>query len=315
MKKLIMNRGIIIAIIIFIAVGTYAQQTAMYSQYFFNNYAYNPAVGGTQNTVDVSSNHRYQWVGLTDAPRTYTLTVQGPTKNRKMGIGAKLFTDHVGPTRQTGLQFSYSYIFKINEKIRLSLALSAGILEWKVDAHKINLYSAGDQVLVNSVMRTLVPDASFGFHLFHDNWYFGASAPNLLQSKLTFSNTQNTNQSRQEAHLYVNGGYRFQLSDDFQLEPGVMVKYVNPAPIQFDPMLRLIWKDQLWIGGVYRTMDAASAMIGFNYAKNLAIGYSYDFTMTNLRNYSSGTHELMLSVKFVKKQSFKGSKNDKASFE
>jgi len=146
-------------------------------------------------------------------------------------------------------------------------------------------------------------------------WYFGASAPNLIQSILSFENAQNTNQSRQEAHLYVNGGYKFQVGDYFQIEPGLIVKYVSPAPIQFDPMLRLIWKEQLWIGGTYRTMDAASAMIGFNYKKNLAIGYSYDFTMSNLRNYSAGTHELMLSVKFIKKQSFKGSKNDKGSFE
>ncbi len=310
-----MNKSLIFTILLLIGCSAYAQQTAMYSQYFFNNYAYNPAIGGTQKTVDVSSNHRYQWVGLTDAPRTYTLTVNGPTKNKKMGIGAKLFTDHVGPTRQTGLQFSYSYIFNVSEKVKLSLGLSAGILEWKVDGHKINLYSAGDQVLVNAVMRTLVPDAAFGFHLFHDKWYIGASAQNLLQSKLTFTNTQNTNQSKQEDHYYINGGYRFQLGDDFQIEPGLIVKYVTPAPIQFDPMLRFIWKEQFWIGGVYRTMDAASAMIGFNYKKNLAIGYSYDFTMSNLRNYSSGTHELMLSVKFIKKQSFKGSKNDKASFE
>lgn len=301
-----------------------AQQVPMYSQYFFNNYAYNPAVGGTTNTVNVTSNHRYQWVGLQDAPRTYTLTVEGPTKNLKMGLGAFLFTDHVGPTRRTGLQFSYSYILNVTSKIKLSLGLSAGILEWKLDGHKVHLYSAGDQVLVNSVMRSLLPDASFGFHLFHDKWYFGASAPNLLQNKLKFDNGAYTGLSRLEDHYYINGGYKFDIGDDFQIEPGMMIKFVTPAPIQVDPMVRLIWREQLWIGGVYRAMfgidglasNAASAMIGFTYNKNLKIGYSYDFTMSNLNNYSNGTHELMLGVKFVKAQSFKSSKfDDKGSFE
>lgn len=295
---------------------SFGQQVPMYSQYFFNNYAYNPAIGGTQPTVDVASNHRYQWVGLQDAPRTYTLTVQGPTKSQKMGLGAFLFTDHVGPTRRTGLHFSYSYIFKVTKDIKLSLGLSAGALEWKLDGQKIHLYSAGDQVLVNSVMRTVVPDASFGFHLFHDKWYFGASAPNLLQNKLKFKNSLYTGQSKLEDHYYVNGGYKFDLNDDFQIEPGMIVKFVSPVPIQFDVMARLIWKKQLWLGAVYRTMDAASAMIGFTYNQNLQIGYSYDFTTSNLRNYSSGTHELMIGVKFVKSQSFKSSKNDeKGSFE
>lgn len=300
----------------FLLIGSYtfSQQIPMYSQFFFNNYAYNPAIGGTQKTVDVSSNHRYQWVGLTDAPRTYTLSVNGPTKNNKMGIGGLLFTDHVGPTRRTGIQFSYSYIFKINEKIKLSLGLSAGILEWKVDAHKITLYSAADPVLVNSVMRTIVPDATFGLHLFHDKWYFGASAPNLLQSKLRFDNSQNTGLSRLEDHYYINGGYKFDLTDDFQLEPGLIIKYIDPVPVQLDVMTRLIWKKQLWIGAVYRTMDAASAMIGYTYNNNLSLGYSYDFTTSNLRNYSTGTHEIMLSVKFVKAQSFDSKKGDKSRY-
>lgn len=309
-----MNKNIIIALFLLIGSYTFSQQIPMYSQFFFNNYAYNPAIGGTQKTVDVSSNHRYQWVGLTDAPRTYTLSVNGPTKNNKMGIGGLLFTDHVGPTRRTGIQFSYSYIFKINEKIKLSLGLSAGVLEWKVDGHKITLYSASDPVLVNSVMRTIVPDASFGFHLFDDKWYFGASAPNLLQSKLRFENSQNTGRSRLEDHYYINGGYKFDLTEDVQLEPGLIIKYIDPVPVQLDVMARLIWRKQFWIGAVYRTMDAASAMIGYTYNNNLSLGYSYDFTTSNLRNYSTGTHELMLSVKFVKAQSFDSKKDDKGRY-
>jgi type IX secretion system PorP/SprF family membrane protein len=286
----------------------HSQQLPMYSQYYFNEYAYNPAAAGTIDYVDVRSNHRYQWVGLTDAPRTYTLSVYGPTKNKKMGLGMFLFTDHVGPTRRTGLQFSYSYLFNITKKIKLSMALSGGILEWKLDAHKINLYSSADQVLVNSVMRTLVPDATFATYMFHDNWYFGISAPNILQSTLRFDNTLNTGRSQLNSHYYVHGGYRFNLNDDFQLEPGLILKYVNPAPLQVDIMARLIWKKQIWLGGAYRTMDATSLMIGYTHRENLSFGYSYDITMSNLQHYSTGTHELMLAVRFVREKSFESTK-------
>ena len=83
-----------------------------------------------------------------------------------------------------------------------------------------------------------------------------------------------------------------------------MVKFVSPAPIQLDLMSRIVWKKQLWLGVAYRTMDAASAMIGYVFKQNLLLGYSYDFTTSNLRNYSSGTHELMIGVRFVRNQTF-----------
>ena len=284
--------------------SSYGQQLPIYSQYLLNDYAYNPAIAGSKPYFDVKSNHRYQWVGITDSPRTYTLSINGPTNNRKMGLGGFLYTDHVGPTRRTGFQFSYAYHFNLSDDIRLSLSVSAGLIEWKLDAHKVELYDPSDQVIVNSVMRTIAPDAKFGFLIYHDNWFFGGAAPNLIRSQLNFSNSLNTGLSRLENHFYFHGGYQFNLNEDFTLEPSCMIKFVSPAPVQLDLMSRIMWKKQLWLGLAYRTMDAASAMIGYLFKQNLLLGYSYDFTTSNLRNYSSGTHELMIGVRFVRNQTF-----------
>ena len=145
------------------------QQIPIYSQFFMNKYVNNSSFAGVNKKFSVSSNHRYQWVGITDAPRTYTLSVNGPTKNLKNGVGAYLYTDHVGPTIRTGFQASYAYHLKINEKIKLSMSLSGGVLEWKIDGHKLNLSDQNDPALVDNIMRTLVPDAKFGFILYADN--------------------------------------------------------------------------------------------------------------------------------------------------
>lgn len=280
-------------------INTKAQQLPLYSQYYFNDYAVNPAVGGTKSYIDARSNHRYQWQGVTDAPRTYTLSAHGPLKDKKSGIGAYLFTDHVGPTRRTGAQVSYTYKLKINRNVNLALALSGGLLEWKLDAQKINLYDPNDKVLVDGVMRTIVPDAKFGLHLYHRNWFFGIAAPNLLRSKLKFKDALYTGLSSLENHYMITGGYKIKISNDFDVEPSTIIKYLNPAPIQADIMARVIWKDKIWLGGVYRTMDAASLLLGITYQKNLSFGYSYDFTTTNIKNYSSGTHELMIGIRFA----------------
>jgi len=256
-----MSKRIILSVVLLCVsvLSMKAQQLPTYSQFLFNDYAYNPAVAGSKPYVDVKSGHRYQWVGLTDAPRTYSLSVSAPTKGMKAGLGAFLFTDHVGPTRRTGMQLSYAYHLKVSSKVKLSMSLSAGILEWKVDAHKIRLYDPNDQVIINGVMRSIVPDAKFGLYLYGENWHFGAVAPNLLQSKLKFKNADYTGLSKLEDHYYIHGGYKFELNDDFSLEPAALIKYVPAAnPIQADVMAKIEWKEQLWLGGAYRTDDAAS---------------------------------------------------------
>jgi len=277
-----------------------AQQLPVYSQFFMNKYVNNPAFAGINDKYTVSSNHRYQWVGITDAPRTYTLSVNGPTKNLKNGLGAFLYTDHVGPTIRTGMQISYAYHLSINEKIKLSMSLSGGLLEWKIDGHKLNLTDQNDQALVNNVMRTLVPDAKFGFILYGGNWHFGGAAPNLLQNKITFSNATNSELNKLEDHYLIHVGHEFNISNDILLDPYVLVRYVSPAPLQLEFGSKFVWKNTAWAGITYRTGDAASFLVGYTYKENLSFGYSYDFTTSNLNNYSTGTHEFLFSVLFGK---------------
>ena len=281
---------------------TTAQQVPIYSQFFMNQYVNNPAFAGMTKQFSVNSNHRYQWVGITDAPRTYTLSVSGPTKNLKNGIGAFLYTDNVGPTRRTGIQASYSYHLKINEKSKLSLSLSGGLLEWKIDGHKLNLSDQNDPALVDNIMRALVPDAKFGFILYGEKWHFGGAAPNLLQNKISFTNTSNGELNKLEDHYFIHGGYDFNLiNQDLTLSPYLLLRYVSPTPVQGEFGSKIMWKNAAWIGFNYRTGDAASILIGYNYKNNLSFGYSYDFTTSNLRNYSTGTHEILFRILFEKK--------------
>src|SRR6266487_6874558 len=57
---------------------SFAQQRPHYTQYILNNYILNPALTGIENYFDVKVSARDQWVGLTGAPRTTYLTIQGP---------------------------------------------------------------------------------------------------------------------------------------------------------------------------------------------------------------------------------------------
>ncbi len=101
-------------------------------------------------------------------------------------------------------------------------------------------------------------------------------------------------------HFYVTGGYRYTLNENIVLEPAAMLNYVKPAPPQFDLSLRAIYKEKMWIGASYRYLDAASIMIGYVLKENLTFAYAYDITTSDIRKYSSGTHEIMIGLKFHK---------------
>ncbi|MGZ4086135.1 MAG: type IX secretion system membrane protein PorP/SprF, partial [Bacteroidia bacterium] len=77
-----MKRLVYIFILVLVLMESKAQQLPQYTQYMLNELAINPAVAGKDQYADMRSNNRYQWVGITDAPRTYMFTAHGPFRNR-----------------------------------------------------------------------------------------------------------------------------------------------------------------------------------------------------------------------------------------
>jgi len=298
-----MKRIIYIALLSLAFIMLKAQQLPQYTQYMLNEMAINPAVAGKEDFTDLRSNNRYQWVGITDAPRTYMLTCHGPIKAKNMGLGMNLYTDIVGPTRRTGINFSYAYHLKLKEDMFLSMGLSAGILQWGIDGSKLILREEGDLHLLNTYRNTLVPDFGAGLYFYKSKkFYLGIGVPQIYQAPIKLYEHGIT-QSKIVTHFNVNGAYIFDIDDDFKLEPSFILKYASPAPPKIDAGLRVIYKEQFWLGGAYRHNDAFTALLGYMYNDYLMFGYSYDFSTTNIRNYSSGTHEVMLGLRFSKKQS------------
>jgi type IX secretion system PorP/SprF family membrane protein len=274
-----------------------AQQLPQISQYMENDYVINPAVAGTEQYFDVNFMSRQQWVGITDAPRTFTLSLAAPMKNEKMGLGGYIYADNAGPTRRTGFQLSYSYILTLNESLKLSLAASGGLQQFAIDGSQITLTNSDDPALYGEKRADLLFDAKFGAYLYHEDFYVGVTFPQLLQNQLDLYDSNNSI-SRLEDHYYLTAGYKYEINETFTVEPSVMVKYTQPVPLKIDASARVFYQNMIWLGASYRNNDAIVAMAGYEYQETLSIGYSYDFTTSNLQNYSSGTHEIVLGFKF-----------------
>ena len=293
-----MKRFIIILTCIsaFAAVKVSGQQSPMYTQYMFNRFIYNPAVAGTDNYYQIRSNHRFQWIGMPDAPLTNALCFYGPHAKLPMGYGGYIYYDVTGPTSKAGLTGSYAYNIAITNDIRLSMGVSFGIMQFKVDGGKVQLKDKSDMALQGTV-NSIVPDANFGAYIYAENFYAGFSTSQLINTKLKFYE-QATSLNKLKSHFYLTGGYIYEINNRFTVEPSAMIKGTAPRQLQFDFNARVIYMDMVWAGLSFRSNDALSFLIGYTYDNKIYIGYSYDFTVTDLRKYNSGTHEIMVGYRF-----------------
>ncbi|MBI5219815.1 MAG: type IX secretion system membrane protein PorP/SprF [Bacteroidia bacterium] len=283
--------------------GMFAQQLPQYTQYIFNEYIINPAVAGRDDYFQAKANYRYQWAGIVDAPRTYILSLYGPHKTKDMGYGGYVFNDVTGPTSRTGINFSYSYILKLSDSLKLSLSLAAGFLQYKIDGTKINMLDIQDPSIQNRIYTALVPDATFGAYLYAPKYFFGLSAQQLLNNKLDLY-TGDNGMNRVKNHFFAYGGYKYAINSDFDVEPSLLLKVMMPVPPQLDITVKGAYKKMVWLGASFRTSDAIGLMAGYNYQNQIYFGYSYDISTSSIKKYNSGTHEFMITARFNKIKNF-----------
>ncbi|HDR89025.1 MAG TPA: type IX secretion system membrane protein PorP/SprF [Bacteroidetes bacterium] len=273
-----------------------AQQLPQYTQFMFNDFVLNPAVAGTADYYQIRSNSRFQWVGILDAPQTISLSIYGPHKEKPMGFGGYLYSDVTGPTSRTGLYGTYAYNIEAWPDIRLSMGLSLGLLQNKVDGTEIQLIEENDPVFQGGVYSAWVPDASLGFYLYHDNWFAGFSAFQLFSNNIKVYDMKN-GLNRLKHHYYLMGGYATDIHPDFRLEVSAMLKGTTPVPLQLEFNARTTYRETFWMGLSYRTKDAASILLGYIHENRFMFGYSYDISTSTIRSFNSGTHEIMIGVR------------------
>ncbi|TAF55583.1 MAG: type IX secretion system membrane protein PorP/SprF, partial [Sphingobacteriia bacterium] len=107
-------------------------------------------------------------------------------------------------------------------------------------------------------------------------------------------NTVSLTQGRLVPHLFLSAGYRLALSEELNLLPSVLVRYISPLPLGFDVNAKLQYLDLAWVGASYRNKDGFAAMVGMNISHSFNIGYSYDVQTSRINTISRGTHEILL---------------------
>ncbi|MCB0430259.1 MAG: type IX secretion system membrane protein PorP/SprF [Flavobacteriales bacterium] len=298
MKKTILAVGMA-----FVGVAGYAQQDAQFSQNMFNRLAVNPGYAGSQGALCGTLLYRTQWVGFDGAPKTTLLSVDMPVKVIHGGVGLTVFSDELGAEKNFSAKLDYAYrkpigIGTIGVGIELGLFSKSlrGLAENGVKNGLVPI-TKGDPSIPTQTEGDMTVDVGFGiyYHTSDNNLYFGVSTTHVPETDVKYTQQNQLIDLSLARHYYVIAGYNYQLPNpSLVLKPSVFIKS-DAATTALDINTLLEWNSTIWAGASFRPGDAAVALVGFHPIQDLKIGYAYDFTLSEIKGYSSGSHEVMIN--------------------
>ncbi|MGB0428824.1 MAG: PorP/SprF family type IX secretion system membrane protein [Bacteroidia bacterium] len=308
MKKLII---IVIAAISFTALK--AQQIPLYTQYYNNEFLYNPSQTLTDDYSSLSLFYRKQWI-LSESPLvTQGVVFQTPLKTEKVGLGVNLINDKFGIFNRTGASMAYSYQVDLNADHKLLLGLSAGFMNTNYDWNQDVSILSDPRFQEAITDRVTSFDATFGFTYKWKELEVGVAIPHLLADDLDFTVESSDLLYFNYRHYVASAAYQFRFGDDkYGLRPLALVRYqpaVNPL---FDINAVFDYNQKVWAAVGYRYEGAMTFGAGVKLHDRFNIGYSYDMNLnSDLTQYFGATHEINLSVNFGASSSFGGGTKDK----
>lgn len=314
-----MKRGILYTVLLCI-LGFTAQVKGQilphYSQYVLNAFLVNPAVAGHDGYTSFNTTARQQWLGFSEAPRTFSASWQTrvlkksykiinrpvksnnrlkPSTKGRVGLGAYLINDVNAKSSRTGISFTYAYHIFLGRQ-QLSFGLAGKAFQYRIDKDRLDFGEDGDPILdgdFNSVAYS--PDADFGILFTDPSYFIGASVSNLFQTSLKIGSHEIPG-FKTPRHYWFMGAYRFQVSDMIEVEPGaLLVSPENWNPLA-DFTVKMYFAEQFWVGLSYRTNKSMILLMGVK-MDGLHFGYSFDWAFSVIGHFNYGSHEVVLAYK------------------
>lgn len=304
-----------------------AQMVSQYTMWNQNHYLVNPAAAGNLNYSDANLGYRQQWTGVKHAPRTFYATyhsvlnkpktyqrsalrisssssIRGYNKRRrrptiKHALGGTLNNNEFGAFKNSSIYVSYAFHLPVYKNMMLSFGASGGLSSYGFDDSRALTAESNDPVYDAYVAgeNSNKLNANSGIYLYDENFFVGYAGYQLLQNKLEIADIKtNSKESNLKVHHFFIGGYHFDLTNDFRLTSAVMAKKLNPNPLSLDLSATLTYQQEVHLGLAYRGGDAISVLLGMQLNHFMKLGYSYDYTLSELSERSNGSHELFLGM-------------------
>ena len=273
----------------------WAQQQPVTDLYLFEGLTINPAFAGSQVQISTSLIHRSQWVNFPGAPITDMFSAHGSFMKTKIGVGLLITNDIIGIHNDTGIYGSFAYKIGTDFGV-LSFGLQGGVNNISSDFNLLNLKDQADQLLQGK-QQVWNPNFGAGIYFTTNNSFVGVSVPYLLNSSALEVESV-LSEAKRKRYYYLYGGTTFIINKNFKLKPSTLIRFQEGAPLTFDFTLGLVAYETLKFGTTYRLNDNITFLFELELLEQLHMGYAFEYTLSDIADYSNGTHEIMLNFRF-----------------
>ncbi len=295
-----MKRLVLIWFIGAVSLGILAQQDPKFSQNMFLAPYYNPGAVGSSDKICLAAAFRNQWTGLPDAPVTTTFTAHMPVSllGRTHGIGLNLTNDNLAFNND--FLFSASYAFKIDLGMgSLGIGANVGLANQSLTPSWNGadiITPDSDDAIPKNGGSVFGFDMGLGVYYNTDDLFVGVSTSHLNQT--SFDYPEDLAEGKLIRHYYLLAGYNIQLTNPmFEIMPSLMVQTdARSNHIYLNTNVR--YNKRFWGGVSYSVGGALSALFGVELINGIKVGYSYDFELSPLLKYNSGSHEVTVRYCF-----------------
>ena len=311
--SILVKRIIYFLILSFIIFKDSFGQDPTFSQFYANALYLSPSFAGATSEYRLSMNYRDQWPSVPGVFNTYSISFDKAMPNFNSGIGIIATYDVAGSGNlsTTNIGLLYSYDFNINKEWHIRPGVNFKFYYLGLDIGKLvfnsQITGSGTSPSVNPPPFDNVADVDFATSalVYNQRTWAGFTLDHLLTPKTSFYG----NDATVPVKFNFYGGSQIlkktRLRQKIQEVLSVAINFQKQGKFYQSDLGLYYYKDPLIFGLWYRgipfaTSQAGDAIIGLVGIKTsqLHIGYSYDFTISNLIGSTGGAHEISFVYEF-----------------
>lgn len=297
-----MKKYIYTLLFISFSISIFGQQDVQNTYFMYNQQLNNPAFVGSRDVASFTALYRNQWAGFEGAPTSATLSFQSPFLNERVGMGVTVAHNTQGITKSWFTSLAYSYKVPLTDDVAVRLGLQASLKYLGIDFSddRVVLSALDDPSISTGEMNQeyLINVGAGAYFTFKEVFYLGLAVPQIYPNDFAINPT-NSIAATNRPHFYLNAGANLKYTEKITFSPNILVKYVENAPIDFDVNANLIFNQKFLTGVSYRTGgnsggESVDFLLMYQITPQLGAGMAYDLTLSKIKNYSSGTYEILL---------------------
>ncbi|MDE6560849.1 MAG: type IX secretion system membrane protein PorP/SprF [Muribaculaceae bacterium] len=290
------------------------QSDPLYTQSWAVPTLYNPADAGSTDFLRIRGAARLQWVGIENAPKSFTGAADIPFKllGRRWGGGVNVTQESIGLFSNTYVNGQISGRLKKLFGGELSIGLQVGYFGSSFRGSEVYIpneddyHESNDPSIPTQDVGGGTIDFGLGLQYVHPKFHAGVSilhpaAPKVkLNTKGSTSSTATSDNHEFETYvnrvLYLTAGSNIPIKNTLiELQPDLIV--ASDLKTISGVLSLKGWYNKMFFGGIaYRWNDAVSINLGAEF-KNFLLGYAYDIPTSRILKASSGSHEIAVGYR------------------